>query len=148
MHLAIPLPYGLVRLLKLSLRPSSWAYFFAKFIVLGLLGLRSFTSIVKDLSKVDPTIYFNTSLYNTLNINDSIFFTTFLKYYFFIHFLFFFHASLSLSLPIYLSLSLSHLKILKNNQQSHSHLHGHLQPTANSTTHSKATATSIATHSL
>ena len=89
-------------------------------------------------------IYFNTSLYNTLNINDSIFFTTFLKYYFFIHFLFFFHASLSL----FPSISLSHLKILKNNQQSHSHLHSHLQPTANSTAHSKATATSIAIHSL
>ena len=54
MHSAIPLPYGLVRLLKLSLRPSSWANFSTKFIVLGLLGLGSFTSTVKDLPKVDP----------------------------------------------------------------------------------------------
>ena len=55
-HSAIPLPYGLVRLLKLSLRPSSWAHFSTNFIVLGLLGLGSFTSTVKDLPKVDPTI--------------------------------------------------------------------------------------------
>ena len=53
---AIPLPYGLVQLLKLSLRPSSWAHFSTKFVVLGLLGLGSFTSTVKDLPKVDPTI--------------------------------------------------------------------------------------------
>ena len=55
-HSVIPLPYGLVRLLKLSLRPSSWAYFSTKFIVLGLLGLSLFTSTMKDLPKVDPTI--------------------------------------------------------------------------------------------
>ena len=55
-HSVIPLPYCLVRLLKLSLRPSSWANFSTKFIVLGLLGLGSFTSTVKDLPKVDPTI--------------------------------------------------------------------------------------------
>ena len=54
-HLAIPLPYNLVRFLKLSLRPSSWANFSTKFIVLGLLGLGLFTSTVKDLPKVDPT---------------------------------------------------------------------------------------------
>ena len=56
MHLAIPLPYGLICLLKLSLRPSSLAHFSTKFIVLGLLGLGSFTSTMKDLPKVDPTI--------------------------------------------------------------------------------------------
>ena len=54
-HLAIPLPYNLVRFLKLSLRPSSWANFSTKFIVLDLLGLGLFTSTVKDLPKVDPT---------------------------------------------------------------------------------------------
>ena len=58
-HSAIPLPYGLVRLLKLSLRPSSLAHFSTKFIVLALLGLGSFTSTVKDLPKVDPTLTFN-----------------------------------------------------------------------------------------
>ena len=56
-HSTILLPYGIVRLLKKpSLRPSSWAHFFTKFIVLGLLGLGSFTSIVKDLPNLDPTI--------------------------------------------------------------------------------------------
>ena len=55
-HSAIPLSYSLVRLLKLSLRPSSWAHFSTKFIVLSLLGLGSFTSTVKDLPIVDPTI--------------------------------------------------------------------------------------------
>ena len=55
-HSAIPLPYGFVRLPKLSLRPSSWANFSTKFIVLGLLGLGPFTSTVKDFPKVDPTI--------------------------------------------------------------------------------------------
>ena len=56
-HSTIPLPYDLVRLLKNpSLRPSSWAHFSTKFIVLGLLGLGLFTSTVKDLPKVDPTI--------------------------------------------------------------------------------------------
>ena len=55
-HSAIPLPYGLVQLPKLSLRPKSWAHFSTKFIVLGLLGLDSFTSTVKDLPKVDLTI--------------------------------------------------------------------------------------------
>ena len=48
--LTIPLPYDPVRPLKKpSLRPSSWAHFFTKFIVLGLLGLGSLTSTVKDL---------------------------------------------------------------------------------------------------
>ena len=56
-HSAIPLPYGLIRLPKLSLRPSSWAHFSTKFIVLGLLDLDSFTSIVKDLPKVNPTVW-------------------------------------------------------------------------------------------
>ena len=56
MHSAIPLPYGFVRLLKFSLRPSSWAHFSTKFIVLSLLGLGSFTSTVKGLPKVNPTI--------------------------------------------------------------------------------------------
>ena len=54
-HSTIQFPYGLVRLPKLSLRPRSWAHFSTKFIVLGLLGLGSFTSIVKDLPKMDPT---------------------------------------------------------------------------------------------
>ena len=58
MHSAIPLPYSLVRLLKLLLRPSSWAHFSTKFIILGLLGLGLFTSTVKDLPKVDPTLCF------------------------------------------------------------------------------------------
>ena len=56
--LKISLPNDPVRpLMKSSLRPSSWAHFFTKFIVLGLLGLGSLTSIVKDLSNQDPTIY-------------------------------------------------------------------------------------------
>ena len=58
MHSAIPLPYSLVRLLKLLLRPSSWTHFSTKFIILGLLGLGSFTSTMKDLPKVDPTLCF------------------------------------------------------------------------------------------
>ena len=56
-HLAIPLPYSLVRLPKLSLRPSSWAHFSTKFIVLDLLSLSSFTSTVEDLPKVNPTVW-------------------------------------------------------------------------------------------
>ena len=47
-HSAIPLPYGFVRLLKFSLRPSSCAHFSTKFIVLGLLGLGSLTSTARD----------------------------------------------------------------------------------------------------
>ena len=48
--LTIPLPNDPIRPLKKpSLRPSSWAHFFTKFIVLGLLGLGSLTSTVKDL---------------------------------------------------------------------------------------------------
>ena len=43
-------------LTKSSLRPSSWAHFFTKFIILGLLGLSSLTSTVKDPSNQDPTI--------------------------------------------------------------------------------------------
>ena len=55
--LTIPFPYDLVRPLKKpSLRPSSWAYFFTKFIVLGLLGLGSLTSTVNDLPNQNPTI--------------------------------------------------------------------------------------------
>ena len=54
-HSAIPLPYNFVWLLKLSLKPSSWAHFSTKFIVLGLLGLGSLISTMKDLLKVDPT---------------------------------------------------------------------------------------------
>ena len=54
--LMIPLPNIPARpLMKSSLRPSSWAYFFTKFIVLGLLGLGSLTSTVKDPSNQDPT---------------------------------------------------------------------------------------------
>ena len=54
--LIIPLPNVPTRpLMKSSLRPSSWAYFFTKFIVLGLLGLDSLTSIVKGPSNLDPT---------------------------------------------------------------------------------------------
>ena len=50
--LTISLPHDPVRpLTKPSLRPSSWAQFFTKFIVLGLLGLGSLTSTVKDPSK-------------------------------------------------------------------------------------------------
>ena len=57
MHSTIPLPYNPVRLLKKpSLRPSSRVHFFTKFIVLGLLGLGLFTSTMKDLPKLDPTI--------------------------------------------------------------------------------------------
>ena len=55
-HSTIQFPYGLVQLPKLSLRPRSWAHFSTKFIVLGLLGLGSFISTVKDLPKVDLTI--------------------------------------------------------------------------------------------
>ena len=45
-------------LMKSSLRPSSWAHFFTKFIVLGLLGLGlgSLTSTVKDPLNQDPTV--------------------------------------------------------------------------------------------
>ena len=54
--LMIPLPNNPARpLMKSSLRPSSWAHFFTKFIVLGLLGLGSLTSTVKDPSNQDPT---------------------------------------------------------------------------------------------
>ena len=54
--LTIPLPHDPVRPLKKpSLRPNSWAHFFTKFIVLGLLGLSSLTSTVKDLPNQDPT---------------------------------------------------------------------------------------------
>ena len=50
MPLTISLPHDPVRpLTKPSLRPSSWAQFFTKFIVLGLLGLGLLTSAVKDL---------------------------------------------------------------------------------------------------
>ena len=55
--LTILLPHDLVRLLmKPLLRPSSWAHFFTKFIVLRLLGLGSLTSTVKDLPNKDPII--------------------------------------------------------------------------------------------
>ena len=54
--LMIPHPNVPARpLMKSSLRPSSWAYFFTKFIILGLLGLGSLTSTVKDPSNQDPT---------------------------------------------------------------------------------------------
>ena len=57
--LMIPLPNDPARpLTESSLRPSSWAHFFTKFIVLGLLGLGSLTSAVKDPSNQDPTISF------------------------------------------------------------------------------------------
>ena len=56
MPLTIPLPYDPVRSLKKpSLRPSFWAHFSTKFIVLGLLGLGLLTSTVKDLPNQDPT---------------------------------------------------------------------------------------------
>ena len=49
--LMIPLPNVPARpLMKSSLRPSFWAHFFTKFIVLGLLGLGSLTFTVKDSS--------------------------------------------------------------------------------------------------
>ena len=55
--LMIPLPNDPTRpLTESSLRPSSWANFFTKFIVLGLLDLGLLTSTVKDLSNQDPTI--------------------------------------------------------------------------------------------
>ena len=54
--LTIPLPYDPVKPLKKpSLRPSSWAHFSTKFIVLDLLGLGLLTSTVKDLPNQDPT---------------------------------------------------------------------------------------------
>ena len=57
--LVIPLPNVPARpLMESSLRPSSWAHFFNKFIVLGLLGLGSLTSTVKDPSNQDPTILY------------------------------------------------------------------------------------------
>ena len=57
-HSAIPLPYGLVRLQNnSSLRLNSWTHFSTKFIVLGLLGLGSFMSTVKDLPKSGPYTY-------------------------------------------------------------------------------------------
>ena len=53
----VPLPNNSVRpLTKSSQKPSSWARFSTKFIVLGLLGLGSLTSTVKDPSNQDPTI--------------------------------------------------------------------------------------------
>ena len=56
MPLTIPLPYDPVRSLKEpSIRPSFWAHFSTKFIVLGLLGLGLLTSTVKDLPNQDPT---------------------------------------------------------------------------------------------
>ena len=90
-------------------------------------------------------IYFNISLYNTPNINDSIFFTISFKYNFFINF---YSSSTPLSLSSYLSLS--HMKMMKNNQQTKTpttstnkltttsiarHLHCHPQPTSTFTTH-------------
>ena len=55
--LTISLLHDPVRPLKKpSLRPSSWAHFFTKFIVLGLLRLDSLTSTVKDLPNQDPII--------------------------------------------------------------------------------------------
>ena len=55
--LTISLLHDPVRPLKKPLlRPSSWARFFTKFIVLGLLGLGSLISIVKDLLNQDLTI--------------------------------------------------------------------------------------------
>ena len=59
-----------------------------------------------------------------------------------------------LSLSSYLSLSFSHLKILKNNYQSHNHLHcpqqsySHPQPIATSSAHSKPIATSTTHHNF
>ena len=50
-------------LTETSLRRSSWAHFFTKFIVLGLLGLGSLTSTVKDPSNQDPTIIFPKKYY-------------------------------------------------------------------------------------
>ena len=45
-------------LTKFSQRPSFWARFSTKFIVLGLLGLSSFTPTVKDPPNQDPTVTF------------------------------------------------------------------------------------------
>ena len=53
MPLTILLPNDPVRpLTKSSQKPSSWARFSTKFIVLGLLGLGSLTSTVKDTSQI------------------------------------------------------------------------------------------------
>ena len=55
--LMISLPNNPTRpLTKSSQRPSSWARFSTKFIILDLLGLGSLTSTVKDPSNQDPTI--------------------------------------------------------------------------------------------
>ena len=63
--LTIPFPYDPVwPLEKPSLRPSSWAHFFTKFIVLGLLGMGSFTSTVKDLPNLDPIATILISIFN------------------------------------------------------------------------------------
>ena len=105
--------------------PNSWIHStYKKIKKEGALVLVVLKNLTFNNSK-SYFIYFNTSLYNTLNINDSIFFTTFLKYYFFIHFLFFFRASFSLFLSISLSLIWRFWRIT-----------------------SKATATSIVTYNL
>ena len=63
--LMVPLPNDPARpLTKSSLRPSFWAHFFTKFIVLGLLGLGSLTSTVKDPSNKDPTPIYMSFLFN------------------------------------------------------------------------------------
>ena len=55
--LTILLPNDLARpLTKSSQRPSSWACFYTKFIVLGLLGLGSLTSTVKDTPPKTETL--------------------------------------------------------------------------------------------
>ena len=68
-------------------------------------------------------MYFNTPLYNISNIKGFIFFTTSLKYYFFILFLILFYPQ-STSLPLSFSMCISLLPN-KNNQPT---THNHCQP--------------------
>ena len=51
----IPSPYSHVRLLYLSLRPSSWACFLYQVYCIGPVGFGLIRLTVKNLPKVDPT---------------------------------------------------------------------------------------------
>ena len=52
----IPSPYDHVRLLELSLKPSSWAYFLYQIYCIGPVRFWLICLIVKNLPKVDPTV--------------------------------------------------------------------------------------------
>ena len=52
----IPSPYDHVRLLELSLKPSSWTHFLYQIYCIGLVGFGLICLTVKNLPKVDPTI--------------------------------------------------------------------------------------------